>query len=51
MAALRRTPAQAQAEFTAQMKAQQANAPPESADGVDGTDGAPRPAPVERPAT
>jgi hypothetical protein len=40
MGALRRTPQQAQAEFMAQMRA---NAPP--------GDGAPRPAPVERPAT
>jgi EmrB/QacA subfamily drug resistance transporter len=55
MGALKRTPAQAQAEFMAQMRA---NAPP--GDGVDGADGAdrspgpdrtPQPAPAERPAT
>jgi hypothetical protein len=66
MGALRRTPAQAQAEFMAQMKAQQAGggtppagvppgaagAPPGApAEKPDGADGAPRPAPAERPAT
>jgi EmrB/QacA subfamily drug resistance transporter len=59
MGALRRTPAQAQAEFMARMKAQQAGgdgatesqADPAAGDGAgngDG-DGAPRPAPAERP--
>ncbi len=53
MGALRRTPAQAQAEFMAQMRA---NAPPESTgpprDGADGDGQAtPQPAPAERPAT
>ena len=61
LAALRRTPAQARAEFMAKMRAEQeaagvppepAGAPPEPAPaGTDGTDGAPRPAPAERPAT
>ena len=54
LGALRRTPAQARAEFMAKMKAQQeaAGAPPEPAPaGADGTDGAPRGAPAERPAT
>ena len=54
LGALRRTPAQARAEFMAKMKAQQeaAGAAPEPAPaGADGTDGAPRPAPAERPAT
>jgi EmrB/QacA subfamily drug resistance transporter len=58
LGALRRTPAQARAEFMAQMQAQQQGggppqpepeAPPEP-DG-DGADGAPRRPPVERPAT
>jgi hypothetical protein len=52
MGALRRTPAQAQAEFMAQMRA---NAPPGDGAGASPErsppDGAPRPAPVERPAT
>jgi EmrB/QacA subfamily drug resistance transporter len=55
MGALKRTPAQAQAEFMAQMRA---NAPPagdgDGADGADGSPGperAPQPAPAERPAT
>jgi EmrB/QacA subfamily drug resistance transporter len=52
MGALRRTPAQAQAEFMAQMRA---NAPPGDGGGPaperGPPDGAPRPAPVERPAT
>jgi len=46
LGALRRTPAQARAEFMAKMQAQQT-----AADGADGADGAPRPAPAERPAT
>jgi EmrB/QacA subfamily drug resistance transporter len=58
LGALRRTPAQARAEFMAQMQAQQQGggppqpepeAPPEPAG--DGADGAPRRPPVERPAT
>jgi EmrB/QacA subfamily drug resistance transporter len=52
MGALRRTPAQAQAEFMAQMRA---NAPPGDGAGASPErsppDGAPRPAHVERPAT
>jgi EmrB/QacA subfamily drug resistance transporter len=52
MGALRRTPQQAQAEFMAQMRA---NAPPGDGGGPaperGPPDGAPRPAPVERPAT
>jgi EmrB/QacA subfamily drug resistance transporter len=52
MGALRRTPAQAQAEFMAQRRA---NAPAGDGDGTTPErgppDGAPRPAPVERPAT
>jgi EmrB/QacA subfamily drug resistance transporter len=64
LGALRRTPAQARAEFMAKMRAEQeagapaAHAPPapaaptgDTADGADGADGAPRPAPAERPAT
>jgi EmrB/QacA subfamily drug resistance transporter len=64
LGALRRTPAQARAEFMAKMRAEQeagagaAHAPPapaaptgDAADGADGADGAPRPAPAERPAT
>jgi EmrB/QacA subfamily drug resistance transporter len=54
LGALRRTPAQARAEFMAKMQAQQeaAGAAREPAPaGTDGTDGAPRPAPAERPAT
>jgi EmrB/QacA subfamily drug resistance transporter len=56
MGALRRTPAQAQAEFMAQMRA---NAPPGRGEGGgqagpgeparDGPDGAPQPAPAQRP--
>ena len=52
MGALKRTPAQAQAEFMAQMRA---NAPPGDGGGPaperGPPDGAPRPAPAERPAT
>jgi EmrB/QacA subfamily drug resistance transporter len=52
MGAVRRTPAQAQAEFMAQTRA---NAPPGDGDGRSPErgppDGAPRPAPAERPAT
>jgi EmrB/QacA subfamily drug resistance transporter len=64
LGALRRTPAQARAEFMAKMRAEQeagaaaAHASPapaaptgDAADGTDGGDGAPRPAPAERPAT
>jgi EmrB/QacA subfamily drug resistance transporter len=66
LGALRRTPAQARAEFMARMRAEQeagagapaAHAAPapaapagDTADGGDGADGAPRPAPAERPAT
>jgi len=64
LGALRRTPAQARAEFMAKMRAEQeAGAPAapaspapaaptgDAADGADGADGAPRPAPAERPAT
>jgi EmrB/QacA subfamily drug resistance transporter len=55
LGALRRTPAQARAEFMAQMQAQQAAAPaepePEPEAESSGGDGAPRPAPVENPAT
>jgi hypothetical protein len=66
LGALRRTPAQARAEFMAKMRAEQeagasapaADAPAapaaptgDTADGADGADGAPRPAPAERPAT
>jgi EmrB/QacA subfamily drug resistance transporter len=64
LGALRRTPAQARAEFMAKMRAEQeagagaAHASPapaaptgDTADGTDGADGAPRPAPAERPAT
>jgi EmrB/QacA subfamily drug resistance transporter len=58
LGALRRTPAQAQAEFMAKMKAQGGAGPPPagtppgaSAEKPDGADGAPRPAPAERPAT
>ena len=49
MGALKRTPAQAQAEFMAQMKAKQSGAPPPAPGNGDG-DGAPRPAAAERPA-
>jgi EmrB/QacA subfamily drug resistance transporter len=61
LGALRRTPAQARAEFMAKMRAEQeagapaAHASPAPAaptgDTADGADGAPRPAPAERPAT
>jgi EmrB/QacA subfamily drug resistance transporter len=52
LAALRRTPAQARAEFMAKMRAQREGAgAPAAADSGDGVDGAPRPAPAERPAT
>jgi EmrB/QacA subfamily drug resistance transporter len=52
LGALRRTPAQARAEFMAKMQAQQKAADgPNGADGTDGADGAPRPRPAERPAT
>jgi EmrB/QacA subfamily drug resistance transporter len=54
LGALRRTPAQARAEFMAQAQAQQREreAPPAGdGDGADGGDGAPRASPVERPAT
>jgi len=52
LAALRRTPAQARAEFMAKMRAQQEGAEaPAAADTGDGADGAPRPTPAERPAT
>jgi EmrB/QacA subfamily drug resistance transporter len=51
LAALRRTPAQARAEFMAKMRAQQEAAGARAAeDAGDGADGAPRPAPAERPA-
>jgi EmrB/QacA subfamily drug resistance transporter len=50
LGALRRTPAQARAEFMAKARAErQAAEPP--ADRPDGGDGAPRPRPAERPAT
>jgi EmrB/QacA subfamily drug resistance transporter len=50
LGALRRTPAQARAEFMARMQAEQASA---SGDGGDGTEGGAAPArrPIERPAT
>jgi MFS family permease len=62
LGALRRTPAQARADFMAKMRAEReaADAPAEHAppapvapagDKGDGADGAPRPAPAERPAT
>ena len=61
LGALKRTPAQARAEFMAQMQAQQQGGGPEpepeaEADGEprrreDGADGAPRGSPIERPAT
>jgi EmrB/QacA subfamily drug resistance transporter len=54
LGALRRTPAQARAEFMATMQAQReaAGAPAATpGDKGDGADGAPRPAPAERPAT
>jgi EmrB/QacA subfamily drug resistance transporter len=54
LGALRRTPAQARAEFMAKMKAQQeaaAGAPETAPAGADGGDGAPRAAPAQRPAT
>jgi EmrB/QacA subfamily drug resistance transporter len=51
MGALRRTPAQAQAEFMAQMKARQEGQPGTAEPARAGPDGAPQPAPAERPAT
>jgi EmrB/QacA subfamily drug resistance transporter len=61
LGALKRTPAQARAEFMAQMQAQQQRGEPESEPepdatpepqrGGDGADGAPRGSPVQRPAT
>ncbi|MBD0281389.1 MAG: MFS transporter [Thermoleophilaceae bacterium] len=54
LGALRRTPAQARAEFMARMQAQREAAGAAAAapaDKGDGADGAPRPAPAERPAT
>jgi EmrB/QacA subfamily drug resistance transporter len=55
LGALQRTPAQARAEFMAQMQAQQQDKPPPEAEpdepGEDGADGAARGSPVERPAT
>jgi hypothetical protein len=61
LGALKRTPAQARAEFMAQMQAQQQSGgpepepepepPPEPQRRGDGADGAPRGSPVERPAT
>jgi EmrB/QacA subfamily drug resistance transporter len=61
LGALKRTPAQARAEFMAQMQAQQqggapepepeAKPPAEPKQRADGADGAPRGSPVERPAT
>jgi EmrB/QacA subfamily drug resistance transporter len=61
LGALKRTPAQARAEFMAQMQAQQQGGAPEpepeaESDGEpqrreDGADGAPRGSPIERPAT
>jgi EmrB/QacA subfamily drug resistance transporter len=59
LGALKRTPAQARAEFMAQMQAQQQGGgpepepepPPEPQQRADGADGAPRGSPVERPAT
>jgi Major Facilitator Superfamily len=50
LGALRRTPAQARAEFMAKMRAEREGAVA-PVDGADGGDGAPRPAPAERPAT
>jgi EmrB/QacA subfamily drug resistance transporter len=51
LGALRRTPAQARAEFMARMRAERegAAAPVDGADGGDGGVGAPRPAAAERP--
>jgi EmrB/QacA subfamily drug resistance transporter len=52
LGAIRRTPAQARAEFMAKMQAQrQAAEAPAGADGADGADGAPTPAPAQPPAT
>jgi EmrB/QacA subfamily drug resistance transporter len=53
LGALRRTPAQARAEFMAKMRAQQeaTGAPASASDKGDGADGAPTPAPAERPVT
>jgi hypothetical protein len=50
LGALKRTPAQARAEFMAQQAQAAAGAPPEPSGG-DGGDGAPRAAPTPRPAT
>jgi EmrB/QacA subfamily drug resistance transporter len=50
LGALRRTPAQARAEFMAKMQAEREGASVPT-DGGDGADGAPRPAPAGRPAT
>jgi EmrB/QacA subfamily drug resistance transporter len=50
LGALRRTPAQARAEFIAKMQAEREGTSV-PADGGDGADGAPRPAPAGRPAT
>jgi EmrB/QacA subfamily drug resistance transporter len=53
LGALRRTPAQARAEFMAKMRAQQeaTGAPASASDQGDGADGGPTPAPAERPVT
>jgi EmrB/QacA subfamily drug resistance transporter len=53
LGALRRTPAQARAEFMAKMRAQQeaTGAPASASDKGDGADGGPTPAPAERPVT
>jgi EmrB/QacA subfamily drug resistance transporter len=51
LGALRRTPAQARAEFMARMQAEREAGGAPVAEGADGGDGAPRPAPAGRPAT
>jgi EmrB/QacA subfamily drug resistance transporter len=51
LGALKRTPAQARAEFMAQMQAQQAPPPEAEEEGADGADGAPLASPVQRPVT
>jgi EmrB/QacA subfamily drug resistance transporter len=53
LGALRRTPAQARAEFMAKLRAQQeaTGAPASASDKGDGADGGPTPAPAERPVT
>jgi Major Facilitator Superfamily len=52
LGALKRTPAQARAEFMERMRAEREAADgPRSAETADGDDGGPRPAPAERPAT